>query len=688
MATITTLFNKRKSYLWNVFRENKIFVLFSFLSCSLPIIYCLLASLIKPDGSQAVMAIGHVMPFLLAFMQIAFTISMIIFAKLREIKDVKTKYDGFVLTSSAIWMSFLIGIISSVFYVISTFCYMYFSNNRPNTQAMLNYGLQFTWVTIPFTLLFPLFISLIFIIRKNNVNRALLLIFSFFIVSTFFSYIFGIATNLKGLGLGLGLSIGLLFSLFINIIYINKWYLFNLFTSYIVFKNDALIFRIIFKESITSISLSVFKGIAIICLSFTIPNTINGFVPLSYQMSRVIWFNMMYFIPFIGIGIGEGIRYHYLSKHSLFSESNCYLEHRWKNDMKLIYLSFGLTTVIAISCIFLVQPLNYLYTKNDFNTFKDGKMPEIVGWGQPDVLFVDFRLIDFNKFKDLNIPDFPKLLPTNTGNSIIDAINSIKNIQMVKDWLNQTIEQNPQAAKEIIDSLKEVQKLMDWFGQKNISGQTLINFLDLKYKTNILEGIKEIISGNQPSKEFLNSIQSIMSYFVYLWLYSSTSSIVTDSFLLLRSFIHFNDVLVSSNGNIITALINNPFSNVLTSLFLKINTFEAKAIIYVAVYGVLNSVWSILIQVNQRNEKKGMPYWLLTIIYGVCVGFLVIFGTLFAVTFKDKLGSNNPFNYLDAWTFPLIVISFAVIIVLSIKCFVSYKKLQKERNKIKNVEIY
>ena len=98
--------------------------------------------------------------------------------------------------------------------------------------------------------------------------------------------------------------------------------------------------------------------------------------------------------------------------------------------------------------------------------------------------------------------------------------------------------------------------------------------------------------------------------------------------------------------------------------------------IYVAIYGVLNSVWSILIQVNQRNTNRSMPYWLLIIVYIICVGGLVLFGVLFAVAFKDQLGTNNPFMYLDAWTFPLVFISLIVIIVLSIKYYVSYKKLK------------
>lgn len=68
-------------------KEYGLFILFAFLSCVLPIIYCLLASLIKPNGSQAVMGMGHVMPFLLAFVQISFSISMIVLTKVKHKKE-------------------------------------------------------------------------------------------------------------------------------------------------------------------------------------------------------------------------------------------------------------------------------------------------------------------------------------------------------------------------------------------------------------------------------------------------------------------------------------------------------------------------------------------------------------------------------------------------------------------------
>ncbi len=705
MVTTTSLniqsSNRRikKSYLLSVLSENKIFIIFSFLACLMPIGYCLLACMIQPNGSQAVMAMGHVMPFLLAFIQISFSITMIIFAKLRDLRQMHEKQNTYVIISATIWMSLFIGFIMVLCYVLSCFAYMYFSNNRPNTQAMLTYGLNFVWSTIPFVLLYPILIVSIFAIRRKDKTTALMLTITSFMFMVLFSFLFGNLLNLKIAGFGLGLTTGLLISLFINYSFICIFMPFRVYSPLSVKDFNILISKTIIKESLTLISMSLFKGIAIICLSFSIPYTISNFVPLSYQMSRVIWFNMMYFIPFIGIGVGEGIRFHYLSMHSEFSPHNCYLEHSWKNDNKMIFATLFVTILIAVGCFFLVEPLNVIYAINDNNLFEDGRMPEIEGWGTPTLAPKEF--INFQNLKNLNFTEFPDLTPLKemTGNPIKDAIIKIQNAQIIKDnlklvsdWVDLQIQNNKDSLGQIKTDLESIKTWYAWLNQTNDQGVTILQYLEQQAGNNfsLSNVIKNLVDGNQLTPDEINGLMSIaknsMSYFVYLWLYSNVTPTVTDSFLLLRSFMNYHNLLDS--GNLLTVLVNNDLSSILTSLFLKINTFDAKAMIYISVFGIANSVWAILIQVNQRNLKEGMPYWMLTFIYGFCIGFLVVFGTLFAVTFKEKLGMNNPFNYLDAWTFPLVVISFAAIVVLGTKNIVSWKKYYKEKEGTSNVKVY
>lgn len=87
---------------------------------------------------------------------------------------------------------------------------------------------------------------------------------------------------------------------------------------------------------------------------------------------------MMYFIPCIGIGVSEQIRYHYQAYHAQDSNDICQLSHTKSKDRKVIIITFIVTVIIAIGTIFMIQPLNYLYTINDLNNF-NGSMPVIEG---------------------------------------------------------------------------------------------------------------------------------------------------------------------------------------------------------------------------------------------------------------------------------------------------------------------
>lgn len=615
-----------KSYLFNVLKENKIFLLFSFFFCSLPIIFCLSSSILKPNGSQAVMGIGQIIPFLLSFMQISFTFAILIFSYFFKLfKSKKISYNF--LISTLLWKSFLIGLTFSLFYIISSFLYMYFSNNRPNTQETLNYALNFLWFSSIGLIAFPIYLISIFIIKNNEEKSATILsISSFFIINiSSFIFMFLMKSNNNGtIGLGIGYSFGIFISFIINFLYIKFFLFFNFYKFSLIKKINKSILKVIFKESFSSISISIFKAIAIIMLSFFIPDSINGFVPLSYQMSRVIWFNVMYFIPFLGLGIAEGIRYHYLMYHDENSKENCYLNHKIKNDLKIIIASIISTLIFSILSFLSLNQLIEIYTKNDFNTFKNGLMPEIKGWGSPKI------------FSNINLNT-----QTTTNN---------------------------------------LYKLYEWLQQKNNEGISLLDFIENKYEINILEEIIKFLNNEKLSPNTYILIKNSLSYFMYLWLYSTTNKTIVESFLILRPLINFSNFFDQTNNNLNEIISNYSLSDVLTSLYLKINQFSAKAIIYIYVFGILNSVWSILLQIKQRNSKKSMPYLLLIFIYSFCISFLVTFGALFSVVLNEKL-IYNPFKFLDAWTFPLLVISFLVIIIVLILNFISYKKQKKYRIK-------
>lgn len=674
------------SFLKEVLSQARLFLVFSLFTCSLPIIFCLIASLIQPNGSQAVLALGYVVPFLMAFLQIAFTVSMIMVAKLTANRPLVASHHHLYIHRSnfwsSIWLSLLLGLIMSLCYALSTSLYIYFANNKPNTQATLTYGLDFTWQTVGFVIVIPVVTTLMMRIFMLNKNHALAMMGLLFLAIVALALVLGLMTNLKAAGIGLGTTVAALVVLVLQFSYLYRYqgFLFGRPAGWSPW--SLLTMRLILKESLTSISLSVFKGVAIVALAFAIPLTISDFVPLSYQMARVLWFNLMYFLPFIGLGIGEIIRFHYLFHDG---SNQCDFQHSLKTDLGLIFGTLLLTLALSVGAVFVVAPLARLYSRHDFNPFASNLAPEIAGWGQPTV--PPQELVNLEELQQLELTPLPHLEPLLplTGDPQKDIIIKLQNaaIQLanankISQWLNLQIQNNPTVFAHLFANLNQWNA---WLNQTNSQGVKLIDFLGIK------EPIKAIIAswiaGNDEWQNQVLSLlplfKSTMSYFVHLWLYACTDPTITSAFINPRWLISVPEFLAQygfKNG-----VLNWRQSNIvalLPALFLQIQTFSAKSIFYILIFANLNAVWAIILQTNARDLKKSLPHWLMLIVYLVCVGGLVTFGALFAVTFKTQLGSTNPFQYLDAWTFPLVLIAvLAILVVLA-------KAIQANRLKMKS----
>lgn len=542
-------FKKKDSFLIKILHESRLFIFFSFCSCVIPIISCLISTNIKPNGSQSI----------------------------------KSKENT--IFSSTIWMSFFLGIIMTIFYVLSSFLYIYFSNNKSNTQIIF---------------------------------------------------------NLKAIIIGIGLTISIIISIFISFITINSINYITIYLPYQVRDLNILISKIVLKEYLTSISLSIFKRIAIVAVVFTIPLTINEFTPLEFKMSRVLWFNMMYFIPFILIGIREDIRAHYLTHEN---EKICSLNHYWKKNLTIIIITLLFTFFLSFRGIFLISPLAKIYVKNDYNPFKNNEFPEIKGWENPSL--PSNEIIQIDKLENNILNEFPvldKLKPL-TENQIKDALIKLENIIIIKNNLQKidqwTITQLQNNSDEVKYVVKNLSDWIKWFNQANDNGVILIDFLEQKNNINVTES-------------FIN-LRQLMNYYDFIKKYT-----------------------INNQLNIKELLLNNRIIDILPSLFLKIQTFNSKSIIYISVFSSLNSVWTILLKINVRNYKKGMPYWFMVFTYFLCI-VLVTFGVLFGVTLADKPGTNNQFKYLNVWTFLLIAIAIFVIFVVTTKSIKSYKFISKNR---------
>lgn len=542
------------------------------------------------------MGIGYAATFQLSFAQlgITFAISLFFIFNITK-KSFVNNNDNFI---RSLFITFIIGLISVFIYVLSSYFYLQYSNNRPNTFETIEYGLDFVYSSIGFVLLSSLEAYLFLLISKRKTWTVISIFVIRSIIILLLCYLLGIVANLKAVGIGLSLTIGILISTISVFIYEIIHYRFKIFHRIRLFPKEEHIFKHIAQESISGISLSLAKGLAILCLNLLMTAKLESYIPLSYQMSRVIWFNIMYAIPWLGIGLSDAIKYNdlYNVNNRLLAPKNVLMKGYWI----LFIISMVFATIFAIGGYFLVEPLASLYIRNShFN----GIIPPMEGL--PSALET---LINENPPPT----DFP---PITKGETFAQYLKKLIDDPEWRSWID-----------KIIDNRHDL-SFREWL-------QVFTNFKSF-------------------GQWFINYVSS-----------------------------------TSYNADVIKALIiyKTPaeMHNITTPLlfaFLNSN-FDAKAYIYICIYGILCSGWSVLLPSSAIIEDEQFPPVLLSIIYFVAVGFIISFGATFSISnIATELGNNNPFRYLDAWTFPIAIVAIIVFIVVFTKWSVACKK---EMNHIKH----
>lgn len=627
---------KKSSEFKTVFKEGFIFILFSFFSAITPILICIFASYIKNGGTQAVMALGYVIPFQLAVMQSSFSISTIIIFLLTRNKSILEKSKFF---SCAIWLMILLGAIMLLVYVSSSYTYIYFSVNKPNTQACLNYAFDYIFSSAFFVFLFPLKSLLFFYIYYYQRKKTILFEFIYNLFIFLPVALFGIfldSNNVMMMGLSQSITV-FLFVLFFalqiaknnEIYYIWFW---NLEKKYYL---SALKYSLV--ETLTAMSVSIFKGAAIIFIAFFIPNTVADFVPLSYQMARVIWFNMMYFIPFIGIGLAEAVRFHTLLKHN---DDSCQINHSYSLDWIIVSITMFCSLLMCIGAGFLVLPLSTLYSRYDGIALNN---------------YPNFENSSLSEFGTIN----EKQLKLPLLSQIINEPEKYKNY-LPQNSKGDTLYLPFQKFEAILNNSASAKDKSDfgiWFSlfmKKNNFNQVISANPDL----NNISLFQYIL------KDPTTRVSDFFKWYIYLDLYSNTDPEFVNSFINLR----------------ITNSYNNEFNNLILN---NVLVFNSKTFIYVSIYSIFSSGWTILLQTTFRDNKRYFPYWFMNLVYFICITGLILFGVYFGVKLKDTLGASNPFQYIDAWTFPLVIISIFAFSIVSLKSFLIAKKLRTGKIKIK-----
>lgn len=377
-----------------IFLNSWIFIVFSFLNVSLPIVICLLGTKLT-FGAYATMGIGFVTTFLLAFSQIGFSFS--IFSSFYYFQNINSKQLNFNLEEvkkdliyDIIALGFIYGFILTLLYFTSSYTYTKYANIHVNTVDSLPYAFHFTYTSIPYVFFVVVQYSLIMVINnKKNQLHALLQLFITFFVTTLLLSIFVFFTNLEGYGLGIGLSIGSIISIissFIHLFFFTDTFKTNYFR--INRKYLSLIIKNTWRQIAITVSIQIFKGCALLLLSYQIPNALVNSVPLDYQMSRIIWYNMMYLIPFILNGLTDSLYYFFLKEKSFFEENKDKINI---NIVMLfvLFISIILTILLIIACNYLSMGLSVVYTKNQNHSYSNEAIAtDLYGIGKEKIIDV------------------------------------------------------------------------------------------------------------------------------------------------------------------------------------------------------------------------------------------------------------------------------------------------------------
>ena len=148
----------------------------------------------------------------------------------------------------------------------------------------------------------------------------------------------------------------------------------------------VLIIKNTWRQIAITVSIQIFKGCALLLLSYQIPDALVNSVPLDYQMSRIIWYNMMYLIPFILNGLTDSLYYFFLKKKFFYEEN----KEKININLVMIFilvLSIILTTLLIVACNYLSMGLSLAYTKNQNHSFSnDAIANDLYGIGKSKII--------------------------------------------------------------------------------------------------------------------------------------------------------------------------------------------------------------------------------------------------------------------------------------------------------------
>lgn len=365
---------------WNKFWfDSLLFILLSALNGLIPICVCLIGASFNPFGTQLTMAIGYLTAIQLGFTQLSWTICLAaIFAYNNYINsknNIDKKELELNLVSSTIALSFIYGLIITPLFIGTSYAYNTYSSGHINTILGQNQATNYIWGISGYFLFSGFIYSGIIFIQKYKSNLlAVLLLLLFSSLSLGISAALTLGTknqfissnngvlsiegSYQGLFLGLGFTISSL--LMIPIISICLFNYTNIKLKNIFLKNKVVFFiKKTYSPLLTILSIQVIKSIIVIGVGLILTNSVEQAVPISYQLGRNIWYNMLYLLPFLVYGLVDSTLYYGLD--SKRPRNNDYKEILVISVFLILFIQIP----FMVGMYFSIEPLTKFYLKNN-----------------------------------------------------------------------------------------------------------------------------------------------------------------------------------------------------------------------------------------------------------------------------------------------------------------------------------
>ncbi|WP_156940226.1 hypothetical protein [Mycoplasmoides alvi] len=351
-----------------ILKNSIVFIIFSFLNVFLPIFICLISANLDVHGAYAAMGIGYVTSFLLAYSQIGFT--FVIFSTYYVIQNKKNNKlypnNANHLIYDQLFIALIYGLIILPLFIGPAYLYTKHANAHINTIDSLEPAYNMIYSSSGFVFLTTIASTLIMnLYYKLNSKWVIFHICLMFGMMFLFSAILSLYTPLKSIGLGLGLSIGTLISCLCS--FIHNYFVTDTFKKNKININKTNILKLIsytWRPILISLSIQIFKGGALLLINYETPTDLTNVVPLNYQMSRIIWYNMMYLIPFVTLGFADSIYFYF----AINPEQKNNVQIQKSIGFLFIFASI-VTILITVICSFLINPLASEYVKNQVASY-------------------------------------------------------------------------------------------------------------------------------------------------------------------------------------------------------------------------------------------------------------------------------------------------------------------------------